>query len=172
MTPTLGDFQANIYSAVYGDDLVVAVRRTETEFNAINYATIMESLGLEFTTAEKGTISKAYSSIHDISFLKRKFVYHDKLNTIVGVLDDKTREATINWVSDANNINELTMEKLSVYQREAFLHPRYEDLINKMSIRCAQIQFPFIKLSDKYLIELYNSDNEEYVKWSHVVFSY
>jgi hypothetical protein len=106
-----------------------------------------------------------FKSIDKVSFLKRKFYFNPKLKQVVAPLSTVSMEGSLNYVSDYRRENELTVDKLHGFQREAFLHPpevyerymyRIENFLEQKNLNVLNYK----PLSEKALIELY--ETEEY----------
>jgi hypothetical protein len=161
-TPSLMHFSANIFGVYYGDDKVVSVDDKIAHFyNAVTVAEEAKSIGLDVTTATKQLITEPFDSI--IVFLKRTFVFHERLNMYVGKLDTVSMLSTLNYVSDRFRIDELSEIKLQNCQRELFLHEDiYESEMQRMRKYLREINFPVTFLSEDYLVDLYMWSPEEY----------
>jgi len=119
-------FERQVYDPVYGDDIAVGVAEgIKHRFNAITYSAVMRDLGIGFTAATKKDHDKPFSSLRDITFLKRSFMWHPVLNTVVGPLDLKVLRNTAAYVHDVSRDEEITRQKMDSIQRELFLHPTH-----------------------------------------------
>jgi hypothetical protein len=131
--------------------------------NPSDFATIVRSIGLDFTTADKRPWDdkNSYCDLTETTFLKRSFIVHPRIGRWVAPLEKKSMTSTLNYVSDELRDLELTVVKLQNFQREAFLH---FDVYNKYMIQLESflhINLPNINvkfLSEKQLLKLYNDD--------------
>jgi hypothetical protein len=154
---TVEDYIVNVFDAVYGDDKLTAVKpKVATWFNGKTFSQVATTMGLRFTPADKGDWTYTTRSLFECSFLKRGFKVHPLLRRVVAPLELLSMKSTLNYVSDNFRNDELTVVKLQNFQREAFLH--YEDyliLMERVFSFCQERDIFFTKLSDKYLMELY-----------------
>jgi len=159
--PTLSNFTANVLDFVYGDDKIVGVKNLPS-LNAINMAEFFESIGMGFTDSNKNKITQPYMDIKDITFLKRAFVYHPKLEKIMCPLDLKTLLSTISYVNTSSDIDQVLQDKLHMLQREGFLHENivYKFIVDTLEAECRNRAIPFSRLSEEYLLALYSSKEE------------
>lgn len=119
----LAQMELDIFSPVYGDDVVLAVSdRVKEKFNAITYTMVMTDIGLGFTSASKSAHSHPFDRLADITFLKRGFVAHRALQRIVGPLQIRVLAAMCSHIDDATRDNEISRDKVDAIQRELFLH--------------------------------------------------
>jgi len=164
--PTISTYVKNVYDAVYGDDKLVGVE-TETSkwFNGKSFERICNIMGFEFTPASKGAWTYLTRSIYDCTFLKRSFRIHQTLG-IVAPLDNISMTSTLNFVSDDFRNEELTDTKLHNFQREAYLHQDYHQLMATLLLWLKEHAYPFTPLTEKYLTTLYNSDQyDEFIAY-------
>jgi len=121
-------FIREVWSPVYGDDVIVTVaNEAKEQFNAISFAGVMVDLGLGFTTATKQAHDRPFMPLRDITFLKRKFVRHHELrykdrDTVVGPLDIDVLRSSCAFVHDKGRDQEITAAKVNSIQRELYLH--------------------------------------------------
>jgi hypothetical protein len=116
-------FLEQVYSPTYGDDIVCGVHSSIADkFNAISYSRIMDDIGLGFTSASKEPHTKPFNMLRDITFLKRHFAAHREINDIVGPLDINVLRATAAFIHDSTRDQEITAQKMSMIQRELYLH--------------------------------------------------
>jgi hypothetical protein len=119
-----------------------------------------ESLGLGFTDASKKPIEKPFQSIEEITFLKRSFVYHNTLEKIVCPLDLEVLQSGLSWVDYTKDIDLVMSAKVDNYQREIFLHPDREFLLDDFKNRLASRNWIFNELPLSYLLDLYSDDSD------------
>jgi len=160
---SIPSFFSNLSPCVYGDDLIISVSdEASTFFTPSNFAAVMQSIGLDFTPAEKGLSWKdipPFKKIEECTFLKRSFKMHPLLNRFVAPLSLVTIRSTLSYVKDPLNQYQLTLDKLYNFQRELFLHwDIYEDDLSHVInfIKDNDISIQFIPMTKKQLIELYN----------------
>jgi hypothetical protein len=119
----IAKLDATVFAPVYGDDILCAVSDDIKEkFNAITYGAVMTDLGLGFTSASKKPHSQPFCMLRDLTFLKRKFVANRLLGAIVGPLEISVLKASCGFTRDATRDREITDQKMTMIQRELFLH--------------------------------------------------
>jgi len=153
------DFYDNVSDYVYGDDKIVATTAKFPQLTAKSFAVFMDTIGLGFTDANKKQVDFDFQKISDISFLKRGFVYHNKLKRIMCPLSLKTLKSGLSWF-DGTKEEQVVMDgKLRAFQREIYLHPDYIDLKEEFLRKIKNYSYDFVELSDSYLESIYNDPN-------------
>ncbi len=157
----------------YGDDVLGNVSLNLREhFNPMKINHILKELNLGFTPGNKEEIwtkETMFKNITEVSFLKRKFYYNPILGEVVAPLSKISMEGSLNYVSDKNRSEELMVDKLHGFQREAFLHPPeiYENYMIKINDFIDQHELynlNYKPLSKKTLIDLYkHGDYSEFL---------
>lgn len=159
----VGEFNAQILDYVYGDDKVVAVVPSRTDLNAITMMDFFRSLNMDFTDAMKRPIMHEYDFLSEISFLKRTFSYHNKIQKIVCPLDLRTLFNTISWVDSKKNLDVVMDGKIDSVYRELFLHPNHESLMTEFQFKI-EAMYPGRKwLKEEDLIDLYVKRPNEFL---------
>lgn len=160
--PKPSDFLREIGDFVYGDDMINTVSNSAIpSLNALTMRDFFESIGMTFTTADKKPVKEEYQNIEDISFLKRNFVYHNKLQRVVCPLDLSTIYSTLSWL-DSSSEGDVMQDKIHNAQREMFLHEDlYEEFIEKLESVCTEKGVDFVRLPVSYLTNLYVSGDYE-----------
>jgi hypothetical protein len=132
-------FYLEIYDYNYGDDKVVSVKNPTIRkyLNAITMSEFFNSIGIPFTNAKKTKITEQFCDLSEVSFLKRKFVYHRQLETIVGPLELSTLYSGLSFVDGTKDVNLVLQDKMHNFQREIFLHQdRYLLDVDKLENAC------------------------------------
>lgn len=158
ITPSISEYMLNVVDNVYGDDKLTSVTdKYKHIFNGPAYQQVMQTIGLDFTPADKGEWTYKTRSIQLCSFLKRGFEYHTKLSTIVAPLEQLSMTSTLNFVKDDFRNHELTRVKLLNFQREAFLHSDYSLLMDHVESFLNFYSINLTFLTEDYLISIYNT---------------
>jgi len=161
---SLVDYFRNVKVFAYGDDVLILSK--DRNFNGQTVHKILNNIGLEFTTADKKEwdSNNSFKPLADVTFLKRRFVFHSILNRFVAPLEPRSTTSTLSWVSDKNRLSELSAVKCLNFQREAWLHDYCEKgvymkthFLNAIKEMGKPLHVPW--LSDKYLIKLYNDED-------------
>lgn len=83
-------FRENVALCTYGDDNIGSVREGNDRFNIKVASEILAAHGQQYTMPDKTSELRDYLPIEQFEFLKRKNVYHPKLQSHVGALLDKS----------------------------------------------------------------------------------
>lgn len=115
----------------YGDDHVVSVPQFRlSAFNQFRLPEYFKIIGLNYTMEDKEATVKALArKLFEISYLKRSFSYHKKLNRIIGPLSMDTVLETPMWMHNCPDARMQTIENLEWAIRELSLHKK--DVWNK-----------------------------------------
>lgn len=157
--PQFHEYDLNVSFAAYGDDsLNGASSRIRDWFNAKTMQKVFVDLGMDFTPADKGEWKNAGHSIMQCSFLKRSFALHWNTGKMVAPLEERSMRSTLNFVKDDFRNEELTYIKLLNFQREAYLHPHYRDLMAHIKLHLSTRQMrPPVFHDEQTLQSLYES---------------
>lgn len=127
----------DIVDFVCGDDKIVGVSPYTTMegehvdltlyVNALTMKQVAESFGMTYTDALKGDITEPGKEMKDLQFLKRKFVFHRKLEKFVGILDMSTITQSLRFFDTTKDYSVVLSGKLTAFQFEMSL---YESLGN------------------------------------------
>lgn len=163
LKPSVDDFMTQVIDFVYGDDKLNAIIN-ENKYghilNAITMRNFFVSIGMNFTTSEKGVIDKPFQEWSEITFLKRSFQFNPKLGEITCPLDFSTLYSSLSFVSDPDNMDQIVQDKLGSFQRELFLHsytPTGNKEIEILRDACIERGVAFRELPESYLMSLYKS---------------
>lgn len=108
----------------YGDDHVVSVPQYRlSAFNQFRLPEYFKIIGLNYTLEDKEAVVKSLSrKLFEVSFLKRKFFYHKRLNKIIGPLSIDTITETPMWMHACPDARLQTIENLEWAIRELSLY--------------------------------------------------
>lgn len=151
-------FYKNVADYNYGDDKMVSILNPELKgvLNAVTMCEFFESIGIEFTNAQKTRIDKPFNDLLEITFLKRHFVYHSRLESIVGPLDTSTLYSGLSFLDGSKDATQVLQDKIHNFQREMYLHEElYEDAVAHLEGVCRERGVVFERLPESYLIALY-----------------
>lgn len=114
-----------------GDDHVV--RSTHDGFNALRYNNFLKCLGVSYTDASKCEVSAMWTHPIDVTFLKRKFRYEEKVERFVAPLQINSIARSLHWCGPKTSRSELS-ERSKMALLEASLHDEktYEDFYSKL----------------------------------------
>lgn len=154
------EFFKHIFSAKYGDDVLINVDSFASEFfNAFSFTDVMNDIGIGFTSETKKKHEKPFYLLEECTFLRRSFKFSNVLMRVVGPLNRTTMLSTLSWVTDRMRMEELVDLKVDNFQREAFLHEDYEILKNILNEKYQEVygfEAPF--LDDYELLQLYQDN--------------
>jgi hypothetical protein len=83
-------FREAVCLSVYGDDLVGSVDKRFSKFNNRSILANLAEYGFTLTAYDKSPIPKVYDNLHEVEFLKRKFLHSSNLKTIAGPLNENS----------------------------------------------------------------------------------
>lgn len=150
-----------IVDYVVGDDKIFGVPKEMAKvFNLKTMARTASDLGMTCTNGDKTPITQETQPLEKLNFVKRNFLFHPKLNRIVGALDLSTLVNTLQWVDSTKDLNVVMEGKLRSVQVEAYLHgvgvyTAFMKLLNKYDV--TRVLF-----SEERILQILN-DPEGYV---------
>jgi len=155
--PILMDFTHNLVDFVQGDDKLCGTKPDlQVKITARIMSDYYESLGMTFTDGRKKKITVDSMNMTEVTFLKRSFRFHKKLGMIVAPLDYKTLTNMVMWYDSKKDEIEVMEGKLSVYQREMYLHEdMYEEYQQYLVDMCAKRGVLLHELTENYIQTIY-----------------
>ena len=101
------DFFEFVLPRTYGDDLLTAVStRFSEKYNNVYYSRFCDDVyGLKYTSASKGDVSDKFLDIHTASFLKRKFVFDERLGKWCAPLAKSTLYKMLEWTMPSAHVS-------------------------------------------------------------------
>lgn len=136
--PTAFSFFDECGIIAYGDDHVVSVpRKFLLKFNQITLIELMKKLNMEYTLEDKDAVASFESrSISEISFLKRQFIFDERVNRFVAPLSLDTILESPMWIKKCVDPVEQTIVELENSLRELSIHPSdvWDEHISKFKI--------------------------------------
>lgn len=170
---TVSGFFSDIVDLVYGDDTLNACLVNDEKLNALTMLEFFNSIGLSCTTSTKGAIKDAYESFNDITFLKRSFRYHPKLNKVVCPLDLDTIYSSLSWYDSTKVMEDVLQDKMHSFQREMYLHyDMWKDAVDKLEKECVNRNVQFVRLTESYIQSLYLNEPDEWKESSYSTSKY
>ena len=154
--PTVKDFWNSVIDYVYGDDKLNGIKKYPHFLNAETMRDFFVSIGMNLTASDKSIIDKPFEDINDVTFLKRSFRYHNKLERIVCPLDLRTLYSGLSFVDHSKDIDIVMDGKVGCFQREIYLHTDRDALIKDFKVRLDN--FPLSKhqiYTETYLLSIY-----------------
>jgi len=170
---TVSGFFSDIIDLVYGDDTLNACLVNDENLNALTMLEFFNSIGLSCTTSTKGVVSEAYESFKDITFLKRSFRFHPRLNKIVCPLDLDTIYSSLSWYDSTKVMDDVLRDKMHSFQREMYLHyDIWKESVNKLEEECEKREVQFVRLTESYIQSLYINEPDEWKESSYSTSKY
>lgn len=151
-TPSIEEF-LSLFDHVYGDD---KLNGSNIEYlNALTMKNFFNSIGMEFTAGDKTELLYPSFPIDNLTFLKRKFLFHPELGKIMCPLSLVTLENSLMWLDKTKDQEVVMAGKLSAYQREMYLHYDKDitDILDKFQDKVNFILLPISYLKSLYLNE-------------------
>lgn len=109
-TPTSPLYRDNVNIAVYGDDNAGTVSSRVPLFHMGSISKILGSYGWKYTDPDKNSVDRDFLGAGELSFLKRKNVFHPKLDAGLGALEEDSifkMLHNLNWESSSGNTKEM-----------------------------------------------------------------
>lgn len=157
--PSVNDFWESVDDFVYGDDKLNVIKKHHDTLNAISMKDFFESVNMGFTDSVKKPITEPFQSIEEVTFLKRSFRYHNLLKRIVCPLELRVICNTLSYYDCTKDQSTVLKDKINAAQREFYLHPERDFLLQDFYERLNSYAVPYVKLSKNYLLSVYTDDN-------------
>lgn len=119
-------FKKNVHLFTYGDDNTCGVSRRAEFFNHTAIQAEMAKIGVEYTMADKESESVPFIHIDDVSFLKRKWVWSEDVDSWICPLEEESiiKSLTV-WVPSKSIDKYAQMVAvISSANNEYFFHGR------------------------------------------------
>jgi hypothetical protein len=95
-------FHEKVDLLCYGDDNIGSVDESEKLFNHSSIAEVMKSIGVGYTMSDKESASVPFINIEQADLLKRKFVKHDTIGSVVGPIEEASILKSLHtWRTDS-----------------------------------------------------------------------
>jgi hypothetical protein len=132
----LGTYRDNVHTTSYGDDGKYGSHprvRSFTSFSKLKE--YFESVNMTITDAAKSDSPKEFTHCNDIDFLKRKSVFHPKLNLRVGALVESSIWKMGHMSTSREDPESVCISSMTSMLMEGFLHGEefYENLRSGLS---------------------------------------
>jgi len=93
------DFKSNVHLFTYGDDNIMGVSERTSWFNHTAVQSVLATIGVEYTMADKESESVPYISINDCQFLKRKWRFDEDVKAWLCPLEEESiHKSLTTWV--------------------------------------------------------------------------
>jgi len=159
-------FLHGVVDYVYGDDKLVGVSIEVEKLNAISMTRFFESVNMGFTDSMKNPIVEPFQDMQDVTFLKRYFRFHDILEKVVCPLELRTLQSGLSFFDYNKEMDVVMKAKLDTYQREIYLWPQREALLEDFIRRLLDRGVVIETFQASYLKNLYTNPDSEVLKLS------
>jgi len=125
-TKTCRDFKKNVHLLTYGDDNIMGVSAHVPWFNHTAIQKILGDIGVEYTMADKKSISVPYININDCSFLKRKWLWDEDIGGWLAPLEEESITKSLTMWVPSDSIDEYAqmVAVISSANNEYFFYGR------------------------------------------------
>lgn len=152
-------FKQRVALLTYGDDNVMGVSLLAPWFNHTALVAKLAEIGVEYTMADKESLSVPYINIREVAFLKRTWVWNDELNAYLCPLEEASLTKMLMVGEDKGNLSPEAWiaSKALAYVNEYFMYgrERFEqerafavDLLKECDAMEEHKCFPFPKWDD------------------------
>lgn len=156
-------YEADVYAPVFGDDVLATVaERVHQRFHAISFREVMATLGLGFVTASKELHTTPFSTLSQVTFLKRSFRFHERVGSVTGPLDMNVIESMCGYyrlTEKTRSELQVIDQKMCAVQRELYYHP-YAIYLQKWAVfkdaYSRAYETEYLELSERDLHTLHN----------------
>lgn len=114
------DFWRNVRLGTFGDDNAMSVKHHCSWFTHTSCQEEFKRLGIGYTMADKNAASRPYIDITEVSFLKRGFVVHPELNSVVGPIEEDSILKRFHWIKKPTETPLNFEEQFGAYTDGAF----------------------------------------------------
>ncbi|AGZ83339.2 gp1 [Marine RNA virus SF-2] len=83
-------FKEKVTLLTYGDDNVMGVSKSIPWFNHTEMVRVLASIGVEYTMADKESVSRPYINISEVAFLKRTWRWDEDVGAYLCPLDEES----------------------------------------------------------------------------------
>jgi hypothetical protein len=165
----IGSFSEHVAIMCYGDDNNMSVAEECTWFNHTLVSYTLSQYGIVYTMADKEARSVPFMDFKDTTFLKRAFVWNEKLQNYMAPLEITSLYKTLHSCIKSKVIDEFQQgaEAVLAVNRELFfhgpevfedMHAKLERVVDKSGLR---IYLPYGKLPSYQFYETaYVIDND------------
>lgn len=160
----MDEFESNVQLLTYGDDNVLNISEKYPWYNHTSIAESFSCIGIEYTMADKSAESIPYIHIDEVSFLKRRWRFDEKLMDYAAPLEhDSIEKMLLTWVrSDTLGPREQCLAVVSSAIREYFF---YGEEVYEEKRHLFQKLFCYLNIShlvDRTVLPTYNELVEQY----------
>jgi hypothetical protein len=115
-------YRDHVRDIVLGDDNVVSIHpELVNAWSPVDIANSVSELGFEITLGDKTVVTNSWSSLHNVTFLKRKFTV-DSLGIVRAPLDKETMWNTICYSKKGILYRQIFADNIQFFYREMSQH--------------------------------------------------
>lgn len=161
---TMKDFNENVSMISYGDDNVLNISdRVVDYFNQHTMSECFSEIGMEYTDELKSSAAdaKAFRTLEEVSFLKRKFRWDEERQSYTAPLDYSVCMEMVNWIRGELDPEEACCINCQTSAMELSLHGRnvFENSTKMIKRAClsSMTRQPMILTYEEYIETFENS---------------
>ncbi len=157
-------FRSNVNLFTYGDDNAMGVNKATPWFNHTAIQKVLASIGVEYTMADKHSVSCPFIHIDNVSFLKRKWRWDTEIGAWMCPLEMASLHKTLTvWLPSSTIDKESQMvEIIHCVNNELFFHGREEFEKHFSFFKSILNRYPFSELPKSSLLMSYDELVERY----------
>lgn len=120
---SLNLFDDLVFLCVYGDDNIMAIDSSIISwFNQETISTVLLELNMVYTMEDKSGLSVPYRNLHDVTFLKRSFLWNKYLSRYVAPLDLDVVLEMAYWTKKGAQRRDIEVQNVENTLEELSLH--------------------------------------------------
>lgn len=116
----INEFRQEVAMALYGDDILLAVKNSRIDFTGNTIKPVMESLGMGITPGNKLATVFSKKKPEELEFLKRSFRAQESV--IKAPLRTEVINNIYQWIHKSDNAIEATLTNCEAALQECYMH--------------------------------------------------
>nr|ULG00009.1 MAG: hypothetical protein [Marnaviridae sp.] len=162
-------FWDNVFIRVLGDDIMAKISAEYPAYNHSSVQAVFASIGIEYTMADKTSVTRPYISWREVTFLKRTFREHEDLPGVMVApleLDSIWKMLLYTIPSKSVSHEEQLAQSICSAKSEAFYHGReVYDLVSSIIDDCPKSR-ELEKRMEQYPAPTYQQCKERFIRAS------
>jgi hypothetical protein len=128
-------FWSEVFICVLGDDIMAKISPLAPWYNHTSVQRVFESIGIQYTMADKTSVSRPYISLEEVTFLKRQFLDHDTIKgmKVAPLEKDSIYKMLLYTIPSRSEVEEVQLAQACASAlSEAFYHGSdfYEEIFS------------------------------------------
>jgi len=158
INPDLEKFKQCVDWAMGDDKACGSTDDLKYLFNAVTFRDSCQELNITVTTGDKRPVVLPYTPREELSFLKRTFKYHPKLNRFVAILNKETIFNTLQWYNSDSDYYNAMQGKILSMAVECYLYsiPTWVTLLHFFQNNVAD---RYNQFTEQEIIDILNSED-------------